>query len=226
MYLKHSRLINLGWYRLARPNPVGLVAIAVQAPAKLAIVQQFIIDRRVARRSASNICLRVQLTLDLRRTTETSRTRHLFEIETGEGPEWSTADLRARAARTASWIERRFAGFFPNFSSRADTRGRKIRLNLLPHLARGGCVFCRGERSEIFAIAQLAKKPRNGTSVSGLSMLFLVREKVGGRWCLASTAAFYLSVSSRHLTERIQLMIRRERMCVQERNVLPQCERS
>jgi len=30
------------------------------------------------------------------------------------------------------------------------------------------------------------------------------KEKERGRWCLASTAAFYLSVSSRHSTDRIE----------------------
>ena len=61
-----------------------------------------------------------------------------------------------------------------------------------------------------------AETAKRNERLGSHNVVFLVREKVGGRWCVASTAAFYLSVSSRHLTSCIQLTIRRERMYAQE----------
>lgn len=91
--------------------------------------------------------------------------------------------------------------------------------------ARGGCVPRRGGRDA--SPSRFLRSAREETAkqyerLGSLNVVFSERE--GGRKIVSSTAAFYLSVSSRHLTDRIQLMIRRERMCVQERNVFSRWE--
>jgi len=102
-----------------------------------------------------------------------------------------------------------------DFSDRTDNRGQKIRIDLYSYevvfcdsLVENGTPF-----SFRFARAETAKRNER---LESLNVVFSEKE---GRWCLA---AFYLSLSSRHLTDRIQLMIRREKMYAQERNIFSQ----
>lgn len=144
--------------------------------------------------------------------------RHLFKF-TGEGPKLSLKPIYA-SMRIDSVVNRASVRYF---QSNKYPRGRKICFDFV--FARNGCVFCDSlvENGTLFSRdfrVRLARKEtaKRNERLGSFSMLVLVREKVGGgRWCLASTAAFYLSVSSRHLTDRIQLMIRRETTYVQER---------
>lgn len=170
---------------------------------------------------------RVQLTLDLRRSTEASRTHRLFKI-TGREAE-NDLQLIHAPPPIDSVVNRASIHRF-DFFSRTDTRGQKIRFDFV--LARGSHVFCdfSAENGTLCSLLDFrsarAETAKRNERLGSHNVVFSEREGRRKMVCLASTAAFYLSVSGRHLTNCIQLTIKRERMYVQERNIFSQCEKS